>query len=85
MTTVERVLSGRYQLEQLLASGGMGDLLTGVIAGLFAQGLSSWDAARVGVVIHALAGDRAAGDCPRGMIAGDLLPFLRALVNPGSA
>ena len=68
-----------------MASGGMGDVLTGVIAGLLAQGLSAWDAARLGVVVHAIAGDRAAGDCPRGMIAGDLLPFLRVLVNPGPA
>lgn len=66
-----------------MASGGMGDLLTGVIAGLIAQGLSTWDAARLGVVAHAIAGDRAAGDCPRGMVAGDLLPFLRAFVNSG--
>ncbi len=68
-----------------MASGGMGDLLTGVIAGLLAQGLSAWDAAQLGVVAHALAGDHAAGNSPRGMIASDLLPFLRAFVNSGQA
>ncbi len=68
-----------------MASGGMGDLLTGVIAGLIAQGLSAWDAARLGVVAHAIAGDRAAGDSPRGMVASDLLAQLRAFVNPGQA
>ncbi len=64
-----------------MASGGMGDLLTGVVAGLLAQGLSAWDAARFGVALHARAGDLAAADAPRGMIAGDLLAPLRHLVN----
>ncbi len=68
-----------------MASGGMGDLLTGVIAGLIAQGLSAWDAARLGVFAHAVAGDRAAGDSPRGMIASDLMPHLRDFVNSGQA
>ncbi len=67
-----------------MASGGMGDVLTGVIAGLLAQGLDAWTAARLGVVIHAMAGDVAAGDQPRGLLAGDLFAPLRALVN-GSA
>src|SRR6185437_13221975 len=43
-----------------MASGGMGDLLTGVIAGLLAQGLGPWDAACLGVGVHARAGDLAA-------------------------
>lgn len=68
-----------------MASGGMGDVLTGVIAGLIAQGLSAWNAARLGVVAHAIAGDLAAGDSPRGMIASDLMPFLRTFVNSGQA
>jgi ADP-dependent NAD(P)H-hydrate dehydratase / NAD(P)H-hydrate epimerase len=64
-----------------MASAGMGDVLTGVIAGLLAQGLDPWDAARLGVVAHAIAGDRAAADQPRGMIASDLFAFVRAFVN----
>jgi hydroxyethylthiazole kinase-like uncharacterized protein yjeF len=64
-----------------MASGGMGDLLTGVIAALLAQGLPAWDAARLGVAMHARAGDRAAGHAPRGMIASDLLMPLRELAN----
>jgi NAD(P)H-hydrate epimerase len=64
-----------------MASGGMGDVLTGVVAALLAQGLSAWDAARLGVALHARAGDLAAGDAPRGMIASDLLAPLRRLAN----
>ena len=65
-----------------MAAPGMGDLLTGVIGALLAQGLSLEDAAIAGVQLHALAGDHAAGRTPRGLIASDLLPALRAGVNP---
>ena len=65
-----------------MASGGMGDVLTGVIAGLMAQGYDAELAACIGVVVHAAAGDRAAGSDPRGLLATDLLPHLRRLVNP---
>lgn len=41
-----------------MASGGMGDVLAGVIAALLAGGLRPWDAARLGVYLHGLAGDR---------------------------
>jgi len=68
-----------------MASGGMGDILTGVIAGLLAQGLNSWQAATAGVYLHACAGDAAAGQGERGMMAGDLLGCLRSLVNPAAA
>lgn len=68
-----------------MASGGMGDVLTGVIAALMGQGLSAWDAARLGVAVHARAGDIAAGDKPRGMVATDLFAPLRQLVNTFSA
>ena len=64
-----------------MASGGMGDVLTGVIAALRAQGLSAWDAARLGVSLHARAGDAAAAQGERGLIASDLFAPLRALVN----
>lgn len=43
-----------------MATGGTGDVLTGVITSLLGQGMSAWDAARLGVWIHGRAGDRAA-------------------------
>jgi NAD(P)H-hydrate epimerase len=64
-----------------MASGGMGDVLTGVIAGLLAQGLDLGMAARLGVCVHAEAADQAAAQGERGLLAGDLMPWLRHLVN----
>ncbi|HEY8586101.1 MAG TPA: NAD(P)H-hydrate dehydratase [Rhodanobacter sp.] len=64
-----------------MASGGMGDLLTGVVAALLAQGCSAWDAACLGVGLHARAGDLAAEQGERGLLAGDLLGPLRSLGN----
>ena len=64
-----------------MASAGMGDLLTGVIAGLLAQGMSPWDSACLGVLAHAVSGDRAAQGRPRGLLASDLLLPLRDCVN----
>jgi len=65
-----------------MASGGMGDVLTGVIAGLIAQGLSIKAAASLAVNLHAQAADAAAEDGERGMLASDLMPHLRRLLNP---
>ena len=65
-----------------MASGGMGDVLTGVIAGLVAQGYALPAAARLGVCVHAAAGDAAAKEGERGLLAGDLMPWIRVLVNP---
>ncbi len=65
-----------------MASGGMGDVLTGVIAALLAQGLQPFDAAACGTWLHAAAGDRAARAGQRGLLAGDLIAELRDLVNP---
>ncbi len=65
-----------------LASAGTGDVLTGAIAGLLAQGLSLFDAAALGVYLHGKAGDMvkdAIGDT--GMIATDLLPALPAVIK----
>jgi NAD(P)H-hydrate epimerase len=65
-----------------MASGGMGDVLAGAIAGLAAQGLPMQDAARRGVYWHGLAADLAAAkDGERGLLATDLMPYLRRLVN----
>lgn len=65
-----------------MASGGIGDVLSGVIAGLLAQGLSLKEAAEQGVYIHGLAADLAvATHGERGLLASDLMPYLRDLVN----
>jgi NAD(P)H-hydrate epimerase len=65
-----------------MAAAGMGDVLTGVIGALLAQGCTLEEAAVCGVEVHARAGDAAAGSAPRGLLASDLLPALRAGVNP---
>lgn len=65
-----------------MATAGMGDILTGVIAGLVAQGLGLLDAARYGIYLHAKAGDMAArSHGERGLVATDLLEPIRQLVN----
>ena len=64
-----------------MASPGMGDALTGVIAALLAQGVPSERAAAFGVEIHARAGDLAIRTGQRGLIASDVLRELRPLVN----
>lgn len=67
-----------------MASGGMGDVLTGVIAGLVAQGLSWLQAAELGVYLHATAGDLAAQAMgERGLLATDLMSYLHKQVNLG--
>ncbi len=65
-----------------MATAGMGDLLTGIIAGLCAQQIALGDAAKLGVWLHATAADQAAqilGE--RGLVASDLFPYLQRLVN----
>ncbi|MEM8945326.1 MAG: NAD(P)H-hydrate dehydratase [Planctomycetota bacterium] len=62
-----------------MATGGTGDCLTGVITSLVGQGLSPFDAARLGVHVHGLAGDLAAAELGQtSMIASDLIRFLPA-------
>jgi len=65
-----------------MSSGGMGDVLTGIIAGLIAQGLEQLDAASFGVCLHAAAGDLAAKTGQRGLLASDLMASVRRLANP---
>ena len=67
-----------------MATGGMGDVLTGVVAALRGQGLDAFDAASCGALLHAHAGDIAARDGMRGMLPSDLLACLRRAANPGS-
>ncbi len=64
-----------------MASGGFGDVLTGFIAGLIAQGLRNEDAAMAGVYLHGEAADLAAQEGERGLLASDLMPHIRKLVN----
>lgn len=65
-----------------MATGGMGDVLSGVIAGMLAQGLDLAQAARTGVTLHAMAADIAAKESgQRGLLATDLMLPLRRLVN----
>lgn len=65
-----------------MAVGGMGDVLTGVIAGIAAQCGDLELAARAGVFVHAQAGDLAARRGERGLLASDVLDQVRACVNP---
>jgi NAD(P)H-hydrate epimerase len=66
-----------------MAVGGMGDVLTGVVAALRAQKLDAFDAATCGALLHACAGDVAARDGgERGLLPSDLFAPLRRLANP---
>ncbi|MBP8098330.1 MAG: NAD(P)H-hydrate dehydratase [Arenimonas sp.] len=66
-----------------MATGGMGDVLTGVIAALRAQRLPLFFAAVFGALLHGAAGDDAARiDGERGLLPSDLFPHLRRLANP---
>ena len=79
----------RQQIDQCshgnpgMASGGMGDVLSGVLGGLLAQGFSISESCRLGVCIHSHAADlQAKANGERGLLATDLLDSIRALVNP---
>ena len=64
-----------------MASAGMGDILTGIIGALLAQKVEVGVAARIGVALHARAGDLAAMNGQKGLMATDLIGPLRMLVN----
>lgn len=65
-----------------MASGGMGDVLSGITGALLAQGLSGDDAAALAVVLHARAGDQAAARIgERGLLAADLVPYIAELLR----
>ena len=65
-----------------MASGGMGDVLSGLIGGLMAQGFDPTYALQLAVCLHAKAADIASYECgERGLLAGDLIPIARQLLN----
>jgi ADP-dependent NAD(P)H-hydrate dehydratase / NAD(P)H-hydrate epimerase len=64
-----------------MASGGMGDVLSGVIGALLAQHLAPLESAALGVCLHGAAADMAAADGQRGLLASDLMAPMRALLE----
>ncbi len=77
----ERVVSVCDRGNPGMATAGMGDVLSGVLGAMLVQGASPRVAAEAGVYIHAAAGDEAAARGERGLIAGDLMPFIRKSAN----
>lgn len=83
--TIVAAPDGRARISQManpgLASAGTGDVLTGVIAGLVAQGMSLFDAAACGVYLHGRAGEMVRQDIgDAGMLASDLLSVLPRVI-----
>ena len=65
-----------------MATGGSGDVLTGIIASLIAQGLQPFDAATLGVYIHGLAGDAAADELGEySVMASDIIDHISAVIR----
>ena len=69
-----------------MASAGMGDVLSGVIGALLAQGLDALQAASLGACLHSLAGDRAAAlQGEVSLVATDLIPEMVALLKSATS
>ncbi|MBV1876212.1 MAG: NAD(P)H-hydrate dehydratase [Pseudomonadales bacterium] len=65
-----------------MSTAGMGDILAGVIGGLMAQNCTAMAAAKLGVAVHAMAADKCtAKEGERGLLATDILPDVRRLLN----
>jgi NAD(P)H-hydrate epimerase len=64
-----------------MATAGMGDVLSGVLGGLMPQCDSLLLTAQIGVCLHAMAGDIAASQGQRGLLATDLFPYIQQLLN----
>jgi NAD(P)H-hydrate epimerase len=80
ITAGEKILLSDYG-NPGMASGGMGDVLSGVIGALLAQHLAPLEAAALGVCLHGAAADIAAEQGERGLVATDLMPGLRSLLG----
>ena len=69
-----------------MATAGSGDVLTGIITGLMAQGLNNFETAKLGVYLHGLAGDLAAKDKTQGcLIASDIIEYLPKAIKKARA
>lgn len=70
-----------------MASAGMGDVLTGILAALLAQGANPETALAAGVYLHGAAADAAvkAGKGPVGLSAGEIIDFARGILNTATA
>ena len=68
-----------------LATGGSGDVLTGVVLGLMAQGVQSGAATRIGAAVHGLAAELRSTLVSRGALAGDVIRFLPSAFDYYSA
>lgn len=64
-----------------MASAGSGDVLSGVLGSLIGQGYDLSLASSLAVCIHSMAGDMAASEGQAGLLASDLFPFIRQLIN----
>ncbi|HHW39493.1 MAG TPA: NAD(P)H-hydrate dehydratase, partial [Bacillales bacterium] len=64
-----------------LATAGTGDILTGLTAALLGQGLEPLRAGALAAYVHGRAGDLAAAKGPRGLKAGDCLPFIQEILQ----
>ena len=65
-----------------MATAGSGDVLTGIIAGLLAQGLTAEDAATLGPFLHGLAGEMAGSELSsHGVVAGDIIKFIPTAIK----
>ena len=65
-----------------MATAGSGDVLTGILGSLLAQGVAPFDAARLGTYLHGLAGDYAAEkQGTHGMIASDIIKAIPAAIQ----
>ena len=64
-----------------MATGGMGDVLSGMIGGLLGQGYDPWQACCLGVFMHGLAADRLAAEAPYGYLASEVAERVPSVIN----